>query len=64
MKSYSSREIIKILEQDGWTLVHKVGDHCQFKHPIKKGRVTVTHPVKDMPINNVKSIMKQADIKL
>ena len=27
MKSYSSREIIKILEQDGWYLVHTVGDH-------------------------------------
>lgn len=37
MKSYSSREIIKLLKKDGWYEVHCVGDHHQFKHPTKKG---------------------------
>ncbi|ATW25551.1 type II toxin-antitoxin system HicA family toxin [Candidatus Formimonas warabiya] len=64
MKSYSSREIIKILEDDGWYEVGCVGDHHQFKHPTKPGRVTVTHPVKDIPIKTLKSIMKQAGIIL
>ena len=41
MKSYSSREIIKILEADGWYLVNYEGSHRQFKHPTKKGKVTV-----------------------
>ncbi|MFN1921805.1 type II toxin-antitoxin system HicA family toxin [Clostridioides difficile] len=44
MKSYSSREILKILNADGWYEVNCVGDHHQFKHPIKKGKVTVPHP--------------------
>lgn len=64
MKSFSSKEIIKLLVQDGWYEVHCVGDHHQFKHPIKKGRVTITHPKKDIPIGTAKSIAVQAGIIL
>lgn len=63
MKSYSSREIIKLLEADGWYEVNCVGDHHQYKHPSKPGRVTVTHPRKDFPIRTLKSIQKQAGLK-
>lgn len=62
MKSYSSREIIKILKSDGWYEVRCVGDHHQYKHPTKTGTVTVPHPKKDFPIRTVKSIFKQAGI--
>ena len=64
MKSYSSREIIKTLNANGWYELGCDGDHHQFKHPIKKGRVTVTHPRKDIPIGTLKSIERQAGIKL
>lgn len=64
MKSYSSRDILKILTDDGWYEVNCTGDHHQFKHPTKKGRVTLTHPKKDIPIKTVKSIFKQADIDI
>lgn len=64
MKSYSSRELIKILVADGWYEVNCVGDHHQYKHPTKKGRVTIPHPKKDLPIGTVKSIFKQAGITL
>ena len=63
MKSYSSREVLKILKEDGWYEVHCVGDHHQFKHPTKKGRVTLTHPVKDVSLTVLKSIETQAGIK-
>lgn len=63
MKSYSSREVIKILKSDGWYEVACDGDHHQFKHPTKKGRVTVTHPTKDIPIGTLKSISNQAGVK-
>ena len=63
MKSYSSREIIKILRKDGWYEVACDGDHHHFKHPVKKGRVTITHPRKDFPVGTIKSIEKQAEIK-
>lgn len=65
MKSYSSKDIIKILLKDGWTECEKTtGSHHTFKHKTKKGKVTVPHPKKDLPIGTVKSIAKQAQIKL
>lgn len=62
MKSYSSREVITLLKADGWYEVGCTGDHHQFKHPIKNGRVTVTHPKKDIPIKTLKSISKQSGV--
>lgn len=63
MKHYTSREVIKFLKEDGWYEVNCEGDHHQFKHPTKKGRVTVTHPVKDIPVGTLKNIQKQAGLK-
>lgn len=63
MKSYSSREVIAVLQEDGWYETKCEGDHHQFKHPHKKGRVTVTHPKKDVPIGTLKAIEKQAGVK-
>lgn len=62
MKSYSSREVIQMLQQNGWYEVSCVGDHHQFKHPYKPGRVTITHPRKDFPIKTLKSISKQSGV--
>ena len=60
----NSRDIIKALEADGWTKVGQKGDHVQFKHPTKPGRVTVTHPRKDFPVGTLRSIEKQSGLKL
>lgn len=62
MKSYSSRELLKLLLQDGWYIHSVRGSHHQLKHEYKKGRVTIPHPKKDLPSQTVKSIMKQAGI--
>jgi predicted RNA binding protein YcfA (HicA-like mRNA interferase family) len=35
------REIIKLIEADGWYLVTTTGSHRQYKHPLKRGRVTI-----------------------
>jgi len=58
-----SRKIIKILKQSGWYEIVKVGSHTQFRHPERKGRVTVPHPKKDIPIGTLKSIERQSGIK-
>lgn len=63
MRSYSSREIKKMLIQDGWFEVDVSGSHHQFKHPTKKGRVTLKDPQKDIPIRTLKSIEKQSGLK-
>ena len=62
MSSWSSKEIIKILKQDGWFEIGCEGDHHQFKHKIKSGKVTVPHPRKDISVNLAKKIFKQAGI--
>lgn len=62
MKSYSSREVIALLKKNGWYLIGCVGDHHQFKHPSKKSRVSVPHPVKDIPLGTLKNISRQAGV--
>jgi predicted RNA binding protein YcfA (HicA-like mRNA interferase family) len=59
-----SRLIIACLEADGWSKVSQKGDHVQFKHATKPSRVTVPHPKRDIPIGTLKSIEKQARLKL
>lgn len=63
MKDISSREMIKIINKDGWYLHRIVGSHHHFKHPTKKGIVTVPHPRKDLLIKTTNSILKQAGLK-
>ncbi|WP_322922077.1 type II toxin-antitoxin system HicA family toxin [Paenibacillus campi] len=63
MRSYSSREVIKRLKAEGWYLVHTVGDHHQYKHPTIPGKVTITHPVKDVAIHIMKDIQKKTGLK-
>jgi len=39
------RDVIKLIEADGWYLVTTKGSHRQYKHPKKTGRVTIAgHP--------------------
>ena len=63
MKSYSSREIIKMLEEDGWYEVRCDGSHHQYRHPTKKGTVTVKHPCKDIPPATLRSIERQSGLE-
>jgi predicted RNA binding protein YcfA (HicA-like mRNA interferase family) len=60
----SSRQAIKAIEADGWFLVRVTGDHHQFRHPAKGGKVTVPHSVKDLPMQVVVSIERQSGVDL
>lgn len=58
------RAIIRTLEEDGWYLDRTKGDHRQFKHPTKKGLVTVAGKMSvDVPPGTLNSILKQAGLK-
>ncbi|MEK3721997.1 type II toxin-antitoxin system HicA family toxin [Paenibacillus sp. FSL H8-0034] len=63
MRSYSSREVIKLLKEHGWYWVKTVGDHWQFKHHEIKAKVTVVHPEKDVAIHILKDIQKKSGLK-
>ena len=60
MSTMTSADVIRRLRKDGWLLVRTKGSHHQFKHPAKPGRVTLPHPVKDIPIGTLKSVFEQA----
>jgi predicted RNA binding protein YcfA (HicA-like mRNA interferase family) len=59
-----SRDVLKALKADGWFEVNQVGSHKQFKHATKPGRGTVPHPERDIPVGTLRSIEKQAGLKL
>lgn len=58
------REAIKMIENDGWYLVRQKGSHMQYKHPSKKGLVTIAcHKLSDdIAKGTLASIYKQAQI--
>ena len=59
-----SIDIMRIIEADGWMLVRVKGSHHQYRHPTKPGITTVPHPAKDIRLGTLKSIERQAGIKL
>lgn len=59
-----SRDIIKKLKKAGWVEVRQSGSHKQFRHPDRKGTVTVPHPNSNMAIGTIKSIEKQSGVEL
>jgi predicted RNA binding protein YcfA (HicA-like mRNA interferase family) len=59
----TSRDIVKALKRQGWTLTRVTGSHHHFTHPTRPGVVTVPHPKKDLPRGTVNSILKQAGLK-
>jgi predicted RNA binding protein YcfA (HicA-like mRNA interferase family) len=58
------RELIRLLEQDGWVLDRTRGDHRQFIHPKRPGVVTVAgNPGRDVPTGTLNAILKAAGLK-
>ncbi len=58
------RDVIALLENDGWYLVRTRGSHRQYKHPAKPGRVTLAgHPGDDLAKGTLGSVLKQAGLK-
>ena len=61
-----AKDIIKLIEKNGWFLVRQKGSHKQFKHSVKKGLVTIAaHKMSDdIAKGTLNSILKQAQIDL
>jgi predicted RNA binding protein YcfA (HicA-like mRNA interferase family) len=58
------KDLIKLLEKDGWSQARMKGSHRQFRHPAKAGTVTVAgKPSIDIPPGTLASILKQAGLK-
>ena len=58
------RDVIKMVEEDGWVHMRTRGSHRHFKHPIKKGIVTIAgKPSIDLAEGTLRSIYKQAGLQ-
>ncbi len=58
------RDVVKLIEADGWYMVATKGSHRQYKHPTKRGRVTIAgHPNDDLAPGTLNSIFKQAKLQ-
>ena len=58
------RDLLRLLESDGWFLVRTRGSHQQYKHPAKRGLVTVPgQRNEDLNPKTLASILKQAGLK-
>jgi predicted RNA binding protein YcfA (HicA-like mRNA interferase family) len=58
------REVIRLIQQDGWVLVRTRGSHRQFHHPTKPGTVTIAGaPGQDLHPKTLNSILRQAGLK-
>ncbi|NOT30036.1 MAG: type II toxin-antitoxin system HicA family toxin [Planctomycetes bacterium] len=57
------REVVRMLEREGWRLVRQKGSHRQFKHPFRKGVVTIAgRDGGELPLGTLRSVLKQAGI--
>jgi len=59
-----SRDVIRKLKKAGWYEAGVTGSHHHFKHPDKPGKVTVPHPRKDLTLKTIRSIERQAGIRI
>ena len=58
------REVLQMLNEDGWYIVRTVGSHRQLKHPVKADTVTVAGKLSvDIPPGTLNRILKQAGLR-
>jgi predicted RNA binding protein YcfA (HicA-like mRNA interferase family) len=57
------REVLKLLNKDGWTVKEAKGSHSQLTHPTKSGKVTLPNHKGDIPPCTLNSIWRQAGLK-
>ncbi|MBS4052846.1 MAG: type II toxin-antitoxin system HicA family toxin [Methylomonas sp.] len=60
----NSRQLIKLLEDNGWTLRSVKGSHHVFVHLVKPGHLTVPHPKSELGKGLTNKLLKQAGLKL
>jgi predicted RNA binding protein YcfA (HicA-like mRNA interferase family) len=58
----TSKELMALMEVDGWQVVRIKGSHHHMKHPNKPGTITVPHPKKQLGVGLVRVIKKQAGL--
>ena len=61
-RSTKTRDVLRRLRDDGWIEARRgPGDHRQYRHPEKPGRVTIDYGEPEIPTGTLRSIYRQAD---
>ena len=59
----TAKEVLKLLNQNGWYVHETKGSHFQFKHPEKQGKITIPRHGGDLKPGTLNSVLKQAGLK-
>lgn len=58
------KDLIDLLERNGWYLVRMRGSHRQFRHDTRSGTVTVAgKPSVEVPSGTLVNVLRQAGLK-
>jgi len=59
----TAAEVVRAIERDGWYWIRQTGSHAHYRHPMKRGLVTIPmHSGKTIPPGILRSILKQAGL--
>ncbi|MBI4357914.1 MAG: type II toxin-antitoxin system HicA family toxin [Candidatus Omnitrophica bacterium] len=63
LPSLKAKDLIRLLQKDGFLLVHQKGSHATYKHPLTQKRVTVPiHPGRDLKRGLLKGILNDLNM--
>jgi len=57
------KELIKILQKEGWIIKNQRGSHIHMIHPSKPGKIQIPYHNKDLKPKTLNSILRQAGLK-
>ena len=60
---YTSKQLVALIQKDGWIAAGHEGSHLHFRHPVKTGKVTIPVHNKDIRKGTANNILKQAGLK-
>lgn len=58
----SGKDVVKILEKAGFSMVRQVGSHCQMRHADGRRATIPIHGNRDMPRGTLKAILRDIEI--
>ena len=63
LPALKAKDLIRILQKDGFVLVHQRGSHATYKHPVTQRRVTIpVHPGKDLKRGLLRGILNDLNL--
>ncbi|WP_314620118.1 type II toxin-antitoxin system HicA family toxin [uncultured Selenomonas sp.] len=57
------KELERIIKKDGWYFDSSNGSHMHYKHPEKKGKITIPNHPGDLDPKTVKSVLRMTGLQ-